>query len=98
MTTDSRYTVEGRTFTWTTEDGDTVTIPLRIRLGMIRQITHKALDADTMFEILDDLIPDQAEVLDNMDLNDFQSMFAAWQREYQALAGASLGESSGSST
>ncbi len=91
-TTNSRYTVEGKTFTWTTEDGEHVSIPLRIRLGMVRSLAARALDADARFDILDDLIPDQAEVLDNMDLNDFQAMFVAWQKEYQALAGASLGE------
>ena len=93
-----RYTVEGKTFTWTTEDGAQVSIPLRVRMRLIRGMTGVDLDAEGMFKMLDALIPEQAEALDDMDVNDFADMFRAWQREYNALSGASLGESSGSSS
>ncbi len=61
-------------------------------------MTDTTLDADGMFSLLSRLIPDQADALQDMDLNDFQDMFAAWQSEYEALSGASLGESQDSST
>lgn len=87
-----RYTIDGKTFVWTTEDGDTVEIPMRIKLKVIRGMADRDLNADAMFDILEALIPGQAEILDEMDLNDFQAMFNAWQKEYEALSGASLGE------
>lgn len=97
MPTKGNYTIDGKVFTWTTEDGEQVNIPLRIKLKVIRGLAGVELDADGMFEMLDKLIPDQADVLDEMDLNDFQAMFQAWQREYEQLSGARLGESSPSS-
>jgi hypothetical protein len=87
-----RYTIDGRTFIWTTEDGDHVRIPMRIKLKLIRSIAGRELDAADMFELLERLIPDQAEVIDEMDLNDFEAMFTAWQKEYESLSGATLGE------
>jgi hypothetical protein len=87
-----RYKVSGKTFTWTTEDGETVEIPMRIKLKVIRELSGRDLDAEAMFLILEKLIPGETETLDEMDLNDFQAMFAAWQEEYQKLSGASLGE------
>lgn len=95
---DNRAKVEDKTFTWTTEDGDEVTIPLRIKLKLIRAMADNDLDAAGMFVFLEALIPDQSEVLDEMDVNDFQSMFKAWQDTYNGLQGADLGESSSSST
>lgn len=88
-----RYAINGKTFTWTTEDEDQITIPLRIKLKLIRGMAGRELDADAMFDILDALIPDQADTLDEMDVNDFQAMFISWQGEYERLSGASLGES-----
>lgn len=93
--TSKRYEVSGKTFTWTTEDGDKVTIPLRIKLGLVRKIAAEQgddMDATVMFAMLEALVPDQADALDDMDVNDFAHMFRTWQSEYQTLAGASLGE------
>lgn len=87
-----------KVFTWETEDGDTVTIPLRIKLKLIRAMSDVDLDAKGMFVFLEALIPDQAAVLDEMDVNDFQAMFKAWQNAYNEAAGATLGESSSSSS
>jgi hypothetical protein len=88
-----RYKVTGKTFTWTTEDGETVEIPMRVKLKTIRAMANRDLDAGAMFEIIDTIAPGQGEVMDEMDIvTDFQPMFTAWQEEYQALSGASLGE------
>lgn len=87
-----QYTVSGRTFTWTTEDGEAVEIPLRIKLKVIRSVADRELDAAAMFDLLEQIIPGQTDVLDEMDIHDFESMFSAWQREYQARSGATLGE------
>lgn len=96
---EARGKVEGKTFVWTTEDGEPVTIPLRIKLKVLRAVgSERDLDAEAMFDMLGLLIPDQAEVLDEMDVNDFTAMFAAWQKAYNERAGAQLGESSSSST
>ena len=87
-----KYQVDGKAFIWTTEDGDTITIPLRIKLKVIRGMAGRELDADAMFDMLDKLVPDQSDAIDEMDLNDFQAMFSAWQSEYESLSGATLGE------
>lgn len=99
------YNVDGKRFTWYPLDEDDqpgnlapVTIPLRIKFGLVRDLVGQGLDAQGMFDFLNRLIPDQADALDEMDLNDFQDMFGTWQGEYEALSGASLGESGGSST
>lgn len=90
---DKRYTIDGRTFVWTTEGGDEVRIPMRVKLKVIRSLAGRDLDPSSMFEILEQIAPDQAEVLDEMDIvTDFEPMFEAWQAEYNALSGASLGE------
>lgn len=94
---DKPYRIDGKKFVWTTDEGDTVTIPLRIKLKLIRSMAGRDLDAASMFDMLEALIPGQADTLDEMDVNDFQAMFKAWQTEYNALTGATLGESSGSS-
>ena len=93
------YTVTGKKFTWQPlDDNDErgnlpeVVIPMRIKLKVIRDLAGRDLDAAAMFEILERLIPDQADALDEMDINDFQAMFTAWQEEYAAVSGASLGE------
>lgn len=97
--TEQPYSIDGKVFSWLPlDDNDKrgnlpeVKIPMRIKLKVIRRLAGRDLDADAMFDILEALIPDQAEALDEMDLNDFQEMFAAWQAEYQALSGATLGE------
>lgn len=97
------YEVDGKKFTWHPEDDDgnrdgkSLTIPLRVKLKLIRSMSDRDLDSSAMFDILSALAPNQQDVMDEMDVNDFQECFSAWQREYSALTGASLGESSSSS-
>lgn len=107
-TTDAgrEYEVDGKKFRWFPLDDDDqpridapVTIPLRLKLGVLRSMNGRELDPAAMFDLLEKIIPNQAEALDDMDVVlDLQPMFETWQSEYNALAGASLGESSGSST
>lgn len=92
------YEVDGKTFTWhPLDDNDEtgnlpdISIPLRIKLKLVRQMAGE-LDNDSMFAMLEALIPGQADTLDEMDVNDFQHMFAAWQTEYNQLTGATPGE------
>jgi hypothetical protein len=99
------YDVDGKRFTWHPLDDDDqpgtlpdVVLPLRIKLGVLRSLSGRDLDADGMFAMLEALAPDQSDTLDEMDVADFQAMFSTWQAEYQALSGAALGESSGSSS
>lgn len=87
-----QYRVDGKRFVWTTEDGAEVVIPLRIKLKVVRQMAGRDLDNAAMFDMLEALIPDQADALDEMDVNDFQAMFVAWQSEYNAVTGATPGE------
>lgn len=96
---DASYEVDGKMFIWHPIDDDDVRgnleevrIPMRIKLKVIRDLAGKDLDAGRMFEVLERIIPDQAEALDEMDLNDFQQMFTVWQTEYEALQGATPGE------
>jgi hypothetical protein len=105
-TTDNgqRYSIDGKRMTWYPLDENDeagnlapVVLPLRIKFGLVRDLVGQGLDAQGMFDFLNRLIPDQAAALDEMDLNDFQVMFTTWQMEYEALTGASLGESVGSS-
>lgn len=93
------YDVDGKKFIWHPLDDDDqpgnltdVVIPLRLKLGAIRDLSERELDAAAMFQILERLIPNQAAALDELDVNDFTNMFQTWQNEYQALSGASLGE------
>ena len=95
------YEINGKRLTWHPLDDDDepgnladVTIPLRIKLGVVYDMNDRELDAAGMADMLDSLIPNQREALREMDLLDFEEMFRTWQTEYQALSGASLGESS----
>jgi hypothetical protein len=98
------YDIDGKKFVWHPLDENDeagnlpdVTIPLRLKLKVVRSLGGRTLDNDVMFEMLEALIPNQTEVLDEMDVNDFQDMFGAWQEEYNSVTGADLGESSASS-
>lgn len=99
------YEIDGKVFVWHPEDDQGVTgnieairIPLRIKLRVIRMFADLDIDdAANMFKLLESIVPGQADVLDDMDMNDFVDMFGTWQAEYTALNGAGLGESSGSS-
>ena len=93
-----KYEVNGKKFIWHPLDDDDrtgnlpdVEIPLRIKLRTIREASGE-LDAAAMFRLLEALIPNQADALDEMDVNDFQDMFVTWQKEYNALTGATPGE------
>lgn len=99
-----RYDIDGRKLIWHPEDDEGVTgnlpdvkIPLRLKLGLILDLAGQELDNAVMAQMLERIIPDQMDVLREMDVNDFQDMFSTWQDEYNGLTGASLGESSGSS-
>lgn len=94
---DRPYSVNGKRFTWSpdTEEGEElpdVVLPLRIKLKQIREMADRVLDADSMASILESVAPDCSETIAEMDLNDFQAMFNAWQGEYEKLSGAKLGE------
>lgn len=91
-TNGTRYTITDKHFTWTTDEGASVTLPLRIKLRVIRGIAKQDMDVATMFDMLEAVAPGQGDALDDMDINDFQEMFTAWQAEYTNLSGASLGE------
>lgn len=100
-----KYDIDGKRFTWhpLNDDGETgalpdVTIPLRIKLKVVRSIADREMNAAAMFSILEALIPGQADTLDEMDINDFQAMFSTWQTEYNLLGQATPGESAGSPT
>src|SRR5438045_3122710 len=87
-----KYKVDGKTFIWTTEDGAEIRIPMRVKLGVIRKMSGRDLDAAAMFDIIEAIAPGQGDVLDDTDVNDFSACFQAWQTEYQALSGATPGE------
>lgn len=91
------YKVGDKKFEWTTEDGEVLTLPMRLKLKVIRSLSGEELDPSTMFVILESIAPGQGSVLDEMDVNEFVDCFSTWQAEYQALTGASLGESGSSS-
>lgn len=93
------YRIDGKLFVWQPlDDNDErgnlpeITIPMRIKLKVIRKLVGQDMDVDVMFDILEAVIPNQAEALDEMDISDFETMFTTWQAEYKALSGASLGE------
>ncbi len=88
-----RFKIDGKKFVWTTDEDAEVTIPMRLKLKAIRAFADEDIaNVATMFRVLEQIIPDQADELDEMDVNDFQAMFSAWQDEYTKLSGASLGE------
>ena len=88
-----RHRVDGKTFTWTAEDGSEVTLPLRLEVGVLRSMADRDLDTAGMYDILDAVAPGNGAVFDKMDVvTDFTPMFEAWQAEYNSLSGASPGE------
>lgn len=97
------YQIEnGRRLVWRPEDDDgeqgevTVTIPLRLKLGVVLDVADLEQTAAGMATLLERVIPGQMDAVRDMDVNDFQDMFGTWQAEYNALNGASLGEPSAS--
>lgn len=98
-----KYDIDGRKIIWHPEDDEGVSgnvpdvrIPLRLKLSLILDMAGREMDNSVMAELLEHVIPDQMEILREMDVNDFQDMFATWQDEYNTLTGASTGESSAS--
>lgn len=102
--TGREYEVDGKRFRWFPLDDDDqpkaepLVIPLRIKLGTLRGIGAGGgeVSPDVMFAMLEKLAPNQSTLMDDMDVNDFVACFNTWQTEYNALSGASLGESSAS--
>lgn len=95
--TGREYDVTGKAFTWhpDSDEGETlpdVTLPLRIKLKLIRRMNDVNLDAAGMFAMLEAVAPGQMDTFDEMDVNDFTDCFTTWQSEYQALQGATPGE------
>lgn len=96
--TGQQYTIDGKTFVWTSTEAEVeIRIPMRLKLKTIRAMSGRNLDdLETMFDLLDAVAPGQGDALDELDVNEFQAMFDAWQGEYNALSGATLGEASSS--
>ena len=95
------YEIDGKKFTWHPEDDDgergnlePVVIPLRLKMKLALAFADEQgdMDAKAMKGLLEALVPNQADALGEMDVNDFQACFATWQAEYNALTGATLGE------
>lgn len=94
------YDVSGKKFTWHPLDDDDQTgtipdvkIPLRLKLGSLRKLSGQDVNnVDTMFALLQEVVPGQEDTLDLMDVSDFVAMFETWQFEYNALSGATPGE------
>lgn len=84
---------------WDDEEPFDITIPLRMKVGILRPLAKSDIsDVSTMFALLEGIIPNQADKLDDLDVNDLQDMFETWQDEYTSLNGASMGEASRSSS
>lgn len=78
-----------------------VTIPMRLKMRVLRAFSaalSQGDEVDAMLGLIEAIAPNQADAIDELDVNEFQTMFAAWQHEYNLLTGASLGESEGSSS
>ncbi len=95
--TDRRSSIKGKVFTWQTEDGDTLTIPLRVKMKTLLELADLNLDAEGMYRTIEAIAPDQTDLIDEMDSNDFTAAFQAWQVAYTGGEDESLGESSSSS-
>lgn len=91
--TAARYRVVENTFVWTTDEGVSIRLPLKLKMKVIRALADKDLDnVSTMFDMIDAIAPGQNDALDDQDVNDFTAMFTQWQKVYNDRAGASLGE------
>lgn len=94
------YSIDGRRLIWHPEDDDgqqgnmpDITIPLRIKMRTVLALSDRDMDTMVMSEMLRAILPEsQVELIDDMDVNDFQDMFVTWQDEYNSLTGGSLGE------
>lgn len=82
-------------FVWTTPDGVTITIPAvrRLKSGTLRKLRGGS-EIDLMYGVLEDVLsPADLAKTDDLDMEQLEAMFSAWQ-----ASGASLGEHSRSST
>ncbi len=82
-------------FHWTSPAGVEIVLPHmnKIKAGILRR--HRKSDpVDFIFSVLED-VSDEAMIakVDELDMGDIDDLFGEWQK-----AGASVGESSGSST
>ena len=91
---ESRFTIDGRTFTWTTEDDEKVTVPLRVPMDLVLEFAEVAMGDAERFSFLSQVAPDAEPTLRKMDRNDFNAMYSAWLLAY--YDGAKPGESSAS--
>lgn len=98
-----KYDIDGKAILWHPEDDDGVQgnkpdirVPLRLKMGLVLKMAEREMDNTVMAEMITAIIPNQSEAIADMDVNDFQDMFTTWQREYNTVSGASLGEPSGS--
>jgi len=73
-----------------------IRLRLMLKLGRLLEIGETANSNEQMRQLMSLVSPKQVADMDEMDINDFQQMFLAWQAEYNQTAGASLGESSAS--
>lgn len=92
-----QYKVSGKTFTWhpDPDEGEElpdVVLPLRMKLKLIREHLDRPLDVGAMNDVLVAVAPQHEDTYGEMDLNDLQAMYVAWQEEYEKLSGATLGE------
>lgn len=81
-------------FHWTSPTGVEIVLPhlSKIKGGLLRKY-RKLDEMDMVFSIIEDVVDDETLVkLDDLDQEELQNFMKDWQ------AGASVGESSGSST
>lgn len=89
-----RFKILDKTFIWTSEDGETVAIPLRVSMAVFMKFDHRALDRGAFFDLMAEIAPEQLDVIKRMDgAHDFDPMVFTWNEVY-----GSPGESGASST
>lgn len=83
-------------FTWE-RNGHKVTLPppSKIKAGVIRRASKMDGDLNQIFSVIESIADEESlATIDDMEIDELNEMFIAWQ----AHGGASLGESQGSST
>jgi hypothetical protein len=94
------YEIDGKYIVWhpeVWEDEDPlpdVRLPLRMKMGVLLDIGENVASStnEKMRETLLAIVPSAVDVLDQMDVNDFQDMFMTWMDVYSGRAGLNLGE------
>lgn len=83
---------KSKDFTYTAESGQSLTLPLRLKVGTLRK-ARKLEEVDFAFTIIESIADEKSlEVIDEMDAAEMRVMFEQWQRAYNDRAGASLPE------